>query len=201
MRKQLLFIALIGLCFTAQSQRQQYKKLKAGIHLGYAIPSDGGGGVALAFEPGYRINDELALQLRVESALTARDIEGESAKVAATGSYTINGQYYLLGSEKFRLFAGLGLGWFIPASVEIDGDPNVGGSASASIDPDGTFGFYPRVGFDFGHFNFTVDYNIVPASEETSLAVVNGIPVESDVELKNSYISVKIGATIGGGRK
>ena len=46
------------------------------------------------------------------------------------------------------------------------------------------FGFYPRVGFDAGHFTLSLDYNLVPET--------NGI--------KNSYIGIRFGGFFGGGK-
>lgn len=194
----LLTLLVVVVSLTSFAQREKFRKFKGSLTLGYAVPADGGGGVAFALEPAYRISDQLAAGLRIESAATVRDLEGEETRIAATGSYTVNGQYYF-SDEKFRPFAGLGLGWFIPASIEFDDESEEG--ASGGFDPDGTFGFYPRVGFDYGHFTFIVDYNVISKSEVESSVTVNGQTSSSKVELKNSYASIKIGVTFGGGRK
>ena len=58
-------------------------------------------------------------------------------------------------------------------------------------DDETKFGFYPRVGFDAGHFTLSIDYNIVGNSK------VSGM----DGEFKNSYLGIRLGGYFGGGRK
>lgn len=184
-----LFFAISLLLIGFNINAQDYKPFKVGLGLGYAAPSDGGGGIAVYLEPGYRINDQILVGLRIESAVMAKTVGTQEASAKATGSYTINGQYYF-SNNKFRPFAGLGVGLFANADVEVSGSS---GSASAG----NGIGFYPRVGFDFGHFNFIFDYNIVPPTDELE---VSGSTVSlGDDEIKNSYMSIKIGVSIGGG--
>jgi len=51
-----------------------------------------------------------------------------------------------------------------------------------------------RSGIEAGHFRFAVEYNLVP---KTKLDTGTSEKIES----KNGYIGIKIGATIGGGKK
>lgn len=191
LKKQLLTLALFFVV-TALSA-QEYKPFKVGIHLGFAAPGDGGGGVAFAIEPAYRLSDEIAIGLRYEGAALAKVVGEEEGEIGTNGSFTLNGQYYL-SNNKFRPFVGLGLGIFSSSSIGF----SVDGVGSVDLDPGAEFGFYPRVGFDFGHFNMLFDYNIIPASE--TAIDLNGTGL-GDVEIKNSYFSIKIGVSIGGGQK
>lgn len=184
------------------AQAQQYKKFKVGLGLGYASASGSGasGGVLLYLEPAYRVTDAIQVGLRIETALVTRglsqDLEDDaSLDIAAIGSYTFNGQYYLKSSG-FRPFVGLGFGLYSLAAIKVEGD----GEAAAA---ESKFGVYPRIGFDAGHFQLSLDYNLIPKTKVDGLAydeVANEF-VPEKFEFKNSYIGVRIGVAIGGGKK
>lgn len=176
--KKTLAIILLALSVSTVTYAQEYKPFQLYFGLGYAAPADGGGGVILDLEPSYRINDQLAVGLRLESAAMAKNIGGIEASVSAVGSYTLNARYYL-GDSNFRPYVGAGLGIYSLGTIEVD----VLGS-SASLDAGSKFGFYPRIGFDFGHFNMNLDYNIVPKKEE----------------VKNSYLGIRLGFFLFGGK-
>ncbi len=186
MKKVLLSLVLF--CAFIGANAQDFKPFKLGLGLGYAVPSGEGakGGVLLYLEPAYRVNDQIAVGLRVESALMARgssDALGNGEfTVSGNTSYTVNGQYYF-SNGTFRPFVGLGLGLFGLASVSSD---NVELAAAET-----KFGFYPRVGFDLGHFSLNLEYNIIPATE------IDG----SDTKVQNSYAGIKLGFFLFGGRK
>lgn len=86
---------------------------------------------------------------------------GASIDVAGITSYTLNGQYYF-GEGSFRPFVGAGLGIY-SLSVITTKFTSQGVTPSGTIASESSFGFYPRVGFDYGHFNISIDYNLVPA--------------------------------------
>lgn len=171
---------------------QEFKKFNVGVGLGYAMPfgEGAGGGVLFAVEPAYRVNDALAVGLRMEWAVVVRglseSVSSYDASAAAIGSYTVNGKYYF-SNEKFRPFVGAGLGIFKLAAVTV-------GTSGSGAGADSKIGFYPRVGFDLGHFNVTLDYNIVGP---TKFDATSGSP---DLESKNSYFGIRIGGFFGGGR-
>jgi len=207
MKKLALLICLIGAgLFTANAQ--DYKSVKVGLGLGYASPGGEGakGGVLVYFEPAYRVNDAIAVGLRFESAVMARGLVVSSggvtavseAEVSGNASYTVNGQYYFLNGP-FRPFAGLGFGIYSLASssVSVSGtSTSVTASASSS-----KFGFYPRFGFDLGHFVMQLEYNIIPStSAEVSVTTGTGTSIITS-ESKNSYLGIKMGFNIGGGKK
>jgi hypothetical protein len=169
---------------------QDFKKFRVGVGAGYAMPGGEGakGGVCFYMEPGYRINDAMIVGLRMESAVVVRgyseDIGSADLDIAGIGSYTINGQYYF-SNEGFRPFAGLGLGIYSLAAVKFDD----GGATETAVQSESKFGFYPRVGFDAGHFTLQLEYNLIPATEYAG------------GEFKNSYLGIKVGGFFGGGRK
>lgn len=177
------------------SNGQDFKKFKVGLGFGYAIPGDGGGGIALYLEPMYRINDKIGIGFRYESAATvpASVISGGVSVVpsaAVIGSFGLTGQYYF-SNNKFRPFAGLGIASFSLASIDVaitGGGSSIGGVLSPSVSK---VGFYPRVGFDYGHFNMTLDYNFIPAEAATAFVAARNA----------SYIGIKLGFSFGGGTK
>jgi outer membrane protein W len=109
--------------------------------------------------------------------------------VAGIGSYSLNGQYYFMDGS-FRPYAGVGLGVFSLAAVsvsrDVNGNSNVGDATAAQS----KFGFYPRIGFDAGHFTLNIDYNVLPNS--------TGV---GGSQFKNSYLGIRIGGFFGGGKK
>jgi hypothetical protein len=192
--KKFTYALALSVLAVSIAHAQEYKKFKVGFGLGYASAGGYGssGGAIVTFEPAYRVQDNISVGLRLESALITRgysqNFSGASINVAAIGSYTVNGQYYF-SNNAFRPFAGLGLGIFSMADVKAD----VTGTSS-SVDAaaaESKFGFYPRVGFDYHHFSMSADYNIISPTKDLA---GNG-------EFKNSYFGIRIGFFVGGGKK
>jgi outer membrane protein W len=121
----------------------------------------------------------------------AEDVNTSSLDVSFAGSNTLFGQYYF-NNNNFRPFVGVGFGLFNVASASVSSAN--GGEVYEAID-ESKFGFYPRVGFDAGHFTLSLDYNLVGASTSKSTSSNNTI------ESKNSYIGIRLGGFFGGGRK
>lgn len=169
---------------------QDYKPFKLGLGLGYAKPGSGGGGILIDLEPAYRINDDIAVGLRIESAVMAKiSPDGTEASASANGSYTVNGQYYLT-SSKVRPYVGAGVGVYMLAAVSAsDTNAEVGGGSE--------IGFYPRLGLDIGNFNINIDYNIISSSESV---MADGSGTTTG-KIKNSYMGIRIGGYMFGGRR
>lgn len=127
----------------------------------------------------------------MESALIVRgyseDIGSVSLDVAGIGSYTVNGQYYF-NTNKFRPFVGAGSGIYSLSAITYTDK----GVPYTAIGSESKFGFYPRAGFDLGHFNLTIDYNFLSSSTLTNS---NG-----QGQFTNSYLAIKKGVSFGGGR-
>jgi hypothetical protein len=194
MKKLSLLLTLMVL-FSVAANAQEYKKFRWANGLGYAKPAgDGGsGGILWATELGYRVNDPICVSLKIEGAAMVRGLsesgteyEGE---VKAVGSYTVNGIYYF-SNEKFRPYVGAGMGMYSLAGVA-SSTSSGGIAASAS---ESKIGFYPRIGFDLGHFNINIDYNIIGDSD---IMVSSG---GTELKMKNSYLGVRIGGFFFGGR-
>lgn len=188
-----LLLSVVGvLLFVGVSSAQEYKPFKLGLGLGYTMPGDGGGGILFDFEPAYRINDDIAVGLRIESAIMAKvKPDGSEADASGNVSYTVNGQYYLTDT-KVRPYVGLGFGIFSLASISAE-------AGSAEIGGGSEFGFYPRLGLDIGHFNINLDYNLISATEAAAIDMTTFEP--TTVDIKNSYIGIRIGAYFFGGKR
>lgn len=198
--KKSVLIALITLGAVSHTYAQydqdytrEFRPFKFGVGLGYAVPGAGegaGGGVLAYLEPAYRATDQVLVGLRLEAAFTARGVEGVSNRdvsgdASSVLSYTLNTQYYF-NNENVRPFVGAGVGLFSMAATEFNtagGDPNAN-----DIGAETRFGFYPRIGIDAGHFNLTLDYNFVPATD-----------VPGGGEINNNYLGIRAGVSIGGG--
>jgi hypothetical protein len=190
--KKLSTVLFLMLFAAVAVNAQEFKKFRLATGLGYAMPggAGAGGGILYDIEPGYRVNDALCVSLRYEGAVVVRglseDVASYNASAAAIGSYTLNGIYYL-SANKFRPYVGAGVGFFSLAAVTVTSTGGGGAAAESKI------GFYPRIGFDLGHFNINIDYNIVGPSEFTDGT--------NKYETKNGYLGIRIGGFFFGGRK
>ena len=187
--KRTLTVLMFMVLTTAGAIAQEYQAFRVGVGLGYAMASGSGskGGVLFNLEPGYRITDQILLNLRIEGAVVGRGFANETSAemdVAAIASYTLNAQYYF-NNNNFRPFVGAGIGTYSLASTSVAVDVGGGQTETGVVAAANKFGFYPRVGFDTGHFTLSVDYNAIPET--------NGI--------KNSYIGIRVGGFFGGGKK
>lgn len=193
-----LFFAIAILIVALSSNAQEYKPFKVDLALGYAIPGGKGakGGVLFAVEPKYAVMDKLVLGLRMEAAVVARGYAGTNIEdemevdVKASGSYLATADYFYTGNHKFRAFSGIGTGIFSIAGASVSS-----GSEEVAVGSDSKFGGMVRSGIEAGHFRFAVEYNLVPKTK-----LDTGVSTEK-IESKNGYIGIKIGATIGGGKK
>jgi len=213
MKKLLLLVVFFAVTGLVAVNAQDYKPFRVGLGLGYASPAGDGakGGVLLYLEPSYRVTDAIAVGLKAEAAIMFRGTtitqNGQSyagsGSVSGAGSYTLNGIYYFTPSG-FRPYAGVGLGIYsiASASVSFAGNGNTQTSSqSETVSGGSKFGFYPRVGFDAGHFTMNIEYNIVPASTSTLTVTSGGAVTTAKTETKNNYLGIRIGFFIGGGKK
>lgn len=187
--KRILTVLLFVVAATAGAMAQEYQAFRVGIGMGYAMASGSGskGGILVNVEPGYRVTDQILLNLRVEAAVVGRGFANEvgaEIDVAAIASYTLNGQYYF-NNNKFRPFVGAGFGTYSLASTSVSVDMGGGQTETGVLAAANKFGFYPRVGFDSGHFTLALDYNILPET----------------YGIKNSYVGIRVGGFFGGGKK
>jgi hypothetical protein len=198
--KKLITLATLALLFyvgNAQTSDNIFKPFRVDINIGDAIPSGPGSsqGASFGIEPKYSINDQMQIGLRIEAALMVRgiiDANAASGNVTGIGSYTATGDYYFT-TNKFRPFAGIGLGICRTASIAFEvKDPNQG-DLQMAIGSETKFESLIRAGFEYGHGRFALEYNIIPKS------TFNG-DQNTTITVKNSYFGIKLGVAIGGGR-
>lgn len=189
MHRRFTFV-LFALMASTALFAQEYKQFKVGLGLGYIL-TDNTQGIAIYLEPAYRIEDHISVGLRLELAGGTSRIDDPEVEVGFHSSYTLNGQYYFSNGD-FRPLIGLGMGIYQTTSLGSDGTTNTG-----DLDLSPELGIYPRVGFDYGSLNVIIDYNFLPVSE----GALSSAPNNRVVKVKNSYLSLKLGFSIGGGKK
>jgi hypothetical protein len=160
------------------ARAQDYQKFKLGFGMGFTstdLVGMGFGGILFTLEPGYHLNDHLVIGLRLETANTQIDLVNGGYRIR---SYTLNSQCYFR-SKGLRPLVGAGFGVFsMPSNVPVSERKK--------------FGFYPRIGFDVGHFFLTMEYNLISQSEST-------LPYPE--ELNNNYFGLRFGFFTGGVKK
>jgi outer membrane protein X len=201
MKNLLLIFSLSSIfSFSAKSQESVFKPFKVDVSLGYASPAGKGakGGILFAIEPKYAVIPSLSVGLRMEAALVARfsgyDQNGDAmnASVKGSASYIATGDYYFRANKDFRPFTGGGVGLYSIAGIESN-------SNSGEVSAGSKFGGLVRTGFEYSHFRFGVEYNIVPKTKFTGFDG-DGNPT-TGLTSDNSYLGIKIGVCFGGGRK
>jgi hypothetical protein len=200
MKSVLAILSCIAVFSFSSSAQDDLKPFKVDVSLGYAIPGGDGakGGVLFAVEPKYAVIPNLAVGLRMEGAVVARfsgyDDNGNinDASVKASGSYLLTGDYYFKDNYSFRPFAGAGLGAFSIATAEVT-------TTTGAVSGGTKFGGMLRAGFEAGHFRMGFEYNIVPKTKFDGYDE-NGNPT-TGLTSNNSYIGIKLGVCIGGGRR
>ncbi len=170
--------------FFVQAQAENYGAFKLDLASGYSLPQnrtlagDVKGGFNISLEPKFNLTDHLTVGIKAEGAIMAAvnnpNTINETSSLSVTTSYLLTGEYYF-GNGLIRPYAGVAGG--IYNTGVIDGDAEY---LEELIQTGRKLGVAPRAGFQIGHFRVGAEYNIVP---------------------KNSYLSFKIGVTIGGGRK
>jgi outer membrane protein X len=189
-------ITFAALCAFANGYSQKEGGFRVGLDVGYAIPSNGGGGVRSSIEPKYNIKDNMNVGLRIGAAAMVRDINNngntQSANISVNGSYIGTYDFYFNDSGKsFVPYVGSGVGYFSIANVEVNsGNTN----DQIGLDASGKLGGLVRAGFEWGKFRMGLEYNLVPKS---NLKNFNGDNVGT---ISNSYLGIHLGFFVGGGK-
>lgn len=208
MKKAVLFTFLICILFSVTAQ--DYKGFKFGWRYGYTTNvGESLGGLTFDLEPAVRINYYTLVFFRLESFLAEDSRTGIITKSMDATAISVGGQYYLFEKGKFRLYAGIGIGFHYPFYSEESQTRSADVTKSTTVEFDSkkrNF-VHPRIGFDLGHFNFLIDFNLIPSSDgirQTSIYdrnTNNSTSTEEKIEVKNSNISIKVGVSFGGGRR
>jgi len=185
-----LIISLFALSLPLCSLGQSFRAFKFDISIGYAIPlvssSEINSGITLSLHPHYRFTDNFALGLRAEGAAlgyqnviqlyngTFQYSSSKDYNVAILYSLGLSAEYSF-GKGGFRPFIGLGGGYFRNSSLNLNNNTYTYALKQNNI------GFFPELGFEWGHFRLMGDYNRVGNN--------------------NDYFSGKIGFFFGGRKK
>ncbi|OIN57914.1 outer membrane beta-barrel protein [Arsenicibacter rosenii] len=195
-----LFALLLTCAAISSASAQDFQPFKWNLSLGYARPTGAGagGGLLVSTEPKYGLNDQIDIGLRAEFALMAKavTINGQqtSGELKGAGSYVLTGTY-LLTTTNFRPYVGVGAGLYTVAGTSFtydDGNQSTN-TSDVAVEASRKLGLMGRVGFKAGHFNMGVEYNYVPS---TKISLMTAQTIKSS----NSYVGVKLGFDIGGGR-
>ena len=187
MKKIICYLVALAIAQYALAQGSDtsriFKKFKVDVSLGYAIPqssssgSSYSGGAIFAIEPKFAVIDPLAIGVRFEAAAIVHEYNNNSSNKSngkANLSYILTGDYYFTNTG-LRPFIGAGAGIFTIANVDSSNYNN-----ASSIPTTSQFGFMIRGGIEAGHFRLGVEYNFVGSDA--------------------SYLGLKVGVCIGGGR-
>lgn len=193
----IIFAAAI---YTRAQTTSTLKPFKVDVSVGYAMPAGKGSkaGVLIAVEPKYAVMENLSVGIRFEGAIIARfsgynddGTEGD-ADVKAHGSYLATGDYYFSNNYSARPFLGVGVGLFSLAGTQIS-------STTSGVDVStNKFGSMLRGGVELKHFRLGLEYNIIP---QTKFSGYNNNGDPAELKAKNSYLGIKVGVCIGGGKK
>ena len=178
MKKTILLSAVfLSSLFATQSfagDDRKFKPFKVDVMAGYAIPSAkvNKGAVAFSVEPKYGFTDNFFIGLRLDGTV----ISSQRDPFIGLGipSVLLTTEYAFLITDKFKVFGGLGLGNYSYFPIFKNSD-------KANVKTLNKFGFCPRVGLEYDHFRFAIEYNIIDEFIST--------------------LAFKIGFGIGGGAK
>ncbi len=182
---------LITLFFSFQiaytQSRLDNKSFKVDLGAGLSSLGSQGNGSLLYLEPSYTFRAKYKVGIRFEH-------EGSSMKTIESKSISFD--YFLYNYRQLGLFAGSGISDF-----NVTESGGCGGAAPGIVTMRSTkrTGAFIRTGLEILHFRLSIEYNIVPSSYVTAVAV--GGESLGTVVYKNNYISFKMGVMIGGGKK
>lgn len=174
------------------------KNLRLAAALGYATPitsSNVKGGILIALEPMYDLNTTFTLGLRMEGAFKARGVEDADKNAEYTQQLTTSilatGNYHFIKTGHFNPFIGIGAGFYRIAAFEV-----ANGSAKLEGKAHTTFGGMGRLGFEYKHFSFYLEHNLVSKTPTTATNTITKV-TSNDITTRNSYLGIKAGFTFG----
>lgn len=192
--KKIGFLFLILL--STMSFSQEKGKFRTNLDLGYAAPSNGGGGVSIYLEPMYNIKDNISIGIRIGAPVLFKKIEFSDGETSETTgdthiSFIATFDYHFnKTNSSLTPFMGAGIGYVLM--------PNIGFDRFSDIDDktqyNGKVNGMIRGGFEWKKFRFSLDYNFIPKSD---LIDFNGDKIGFS---KNSYFGVNLGFFVGGGK-
>lgn len=160
----------------ASTDGRVYRKFKVDVTLGYSRIMEDAIDVSYGFnfsvEPKYNVMDNLAVGLKLEAAGFILSDDEDYLTLASLPSVSLTSEYYF-GKKTVRPYVGISAGAYFPKTYVFDEE-------TITFSGDAKFGFAPRAGVQIGHFRVGAEYNFVE---------------------DGNFLSIKLGASIGGGKK
>lgn len=172
---------LIFFCCISQieAQTRNYKPFKVDVTTGIGASKDAVG-FAIAIEPKYNFSNSFSAGLRWESTQMYSAWDGSNGTIRTSGpdgwvnSFVITGEFYAWQDlDLFRPFIGGGTGIYL-ANFDVE----------KGKDSKAKMGFVVRGGFQIGHLRLVAENDFIP-----------------DNNFNLNYYNLKIGVTLGGGKK
>ncbi|WP_282125904.1 outer membrane beta-barrel protein [Marinifilum flexuosum] len=181
-----LILACLTFAGVASAQSDSFKSFRVDAGLLYAMPGGDAldAGVGYYLNPKFHITDNVLLGAKLEGAVMGSADE-DAFDVSAVVSYAATFDYYF-NTNSFRPFIGADAGIYSLGNVEFEGS-NEFATIEGEIDLGSKFGFAPKVGFSYGHFDLALQYNFIMGQE--------------DGYDEYNYFSIKMGFHFGGGKK
>lgn len=187
MKNSTLHICLLLLFVLPLTAQNEYRPIKmdVGLLLG-EVNEHNVGLIAPYIEPKYNINNNITVGMRFEYIFYSKEnfidfdpnnpYRSDFDADGWTFSSVLTGDYYF-NDDFLRPFVGIGAGVYYMYNAKENSYLNFNEHILS-------FGYVPRVGFNMGQFRVSCEYNFI-ISETTDL----------------SYLSLKLGYEIGGGKK
>ena len=166
------------------------------LDLGYAAPSNGGGGFSAYLEPMYNIKENISIGVRIGAPILYKEIEFSDGETSETTGDTLISfiatldYHFNKNNLSFVPFVGAGIGYILI--------PNIGADRFSDTDRKTQYGGkingMIRGGLEWRKFRLSLDYNFIPKSD---LIDFNNEKIGFS---KNSYIGFNIGFFVGGGK-
>ena len=187
--KKIFFTLLVTISATQWIQAQEEGKFRAGLDLGYAMPTRGEG-LFVAFEAKQNIADNMNVGLRIENAIFVKEVylNDKAMDTDIIGNLSFIGTfdyYFNKNNHQFSPFVGTGIGYSSLTDVQFEFK---GDETTPDAETNGKFGGLIRAGFEWGKLRVAANYNLLGKSK-----------IEGG-EIKNSYLGISLGFYIGGGK-
>lgn len=176
--KNIFSVLIITICFTqVKAQSLNYKPFKVDITTGIGASKEAIG-FAVAIEPKYNFSNSFSAGLRWENAQMYSAWDGSNGTIRTSGpdgwvnSFVATGEFYYW-QGLIAPFIGGGTGIYL-ANFDVE----------KGKDTNAKMGFVVRGGFQIGHLRLVAENNFIP-----------------DNSFNLNYYNLKIGVTLGGGKK
>lgn len=192
--KKLVTLCLCLITLTASAQQLKPFKINGSIGLATPASQQQKAGFLFSIEPKYGLTDHIDVGIRIEVAYLTRIIDEqllqmESLQKGASTSYLLTGTYlFSKGRTRPYFTAGVGNYRVYATSYQTPSPQNI----YITTAPVSRLGGMLGLGVKIGHVTLSAEYNLVANSttHTPSFKLTN----------QNSYLGLKAGIDIGGGR-